>query len=160
VQTTFGQGLDTLPGVVLGTVGYMSPEQVRGEPVDARSDLFAFGAVLYEMATGRRAFQRQTAAETMTAILRDDPLDLVDSHTDLPPALDRIVRHCLEKSPVERFQSARDIAFALESLSGSTVSTLPVAAAAIGRRRWLLPGAAILGIATALGIGFAVGRAT
>jgi eukaryotic-like serine/threonine-protein kinase len=109
----------TDPGVVMGTVGYMAPEQVRGQAVDARADLFAFGTVLYETLTGQRAFRRDTAAETMTAILRDEPPELMQARADLSPALDRIVRHCLEKDPAERFQSARDIAFALESLSGS-----------------------------------------
>ena len=90
----------TDPGTVMGTVGYMAPEQVRGQAVDARTDLFAFGAVLYEMLTGQRAFQRDTAAETMTAILREDPPELVHCRDRrLPPALDRIVRHCLEKNP-------------------------------------------------------------
>jgi Tol biopolymer transport system component len=106
-------------GVVMGTIGYMAPEQVRGQTVDARADIFALGAVLYEMLSGRRAFQGQTAADSMTAILIHDPPDLADVAKDLPPALDQIVRHCLEKNPTERFQSARDVAFALESLSGS-----------------------------------------
>ena len=89
-------------GAVLGTVGYMAPEQVRGEVVDARADLFAFGAVLYEMLTGRRAFRRDTSAETMTAILREEPPTLSESGIDLPLPLDRIVRHCLEKAPQRR----------------------------------------------------------
>ena len=118
---TVAAGTD--PGVVMGTVGYMAPEQVRGEVVDARADLFAFGAVLYEMLTGQRAFRRDTAAETMTAILREDPPELSQQRADLSPALDRIVRHCLEKDPSERFQSARDVAFALETLSGSAPAT-------------------------------------
>ena len=112
----------TDPGTVLGTVGYMAPEQVRGHAIDARTDLFALGAVLYEMVTGQRAFRRDTAAETMTAILREDPPDLPAPQAAQAPALDRIIRHCLEKSPTERFQSARDIAFALEALSGPTGS--------------------------------------
>ena len=111
----------TDPGTVLGTVGYMSPEQVRGEAGDQRSDLFSFGAVLYELLSGRRAFQRGTAAETMTAILRDDPPELTDvAGAGLPAGLARIVQHCLEKNPAERFQSASDVAFALEALSGSS----------------------------------------
>jgi len=112
----------TDPGTVLGTVGYMAPEMVRGQTVDARSDLFALGAVIYEMLAGRRAFERETAAETMTAILKEDPPELVGSRAEISPALDRIVRHCLEKNPGERFQSARDVAFALGALSGSNVS--------------------------------------
>ncbi len=107
----------TEPGKVMGTVGYMSPEQVRGQAVDFRSDIFSFGVVLYEMLSGARAFERDTAAETMTAILKEDPPDLSTVDAALPPALDRLVRHCLEKSPDERFQSARDIAFDLETVT-------------------------------------------
>jgi serine/threonine protein kinase len=106
----------TDPGTVLGTVGYMAPEQVRGHAVDARSDLFALGAVLYEMVTGQRAFRRDTGAETLTAILREDPPDLPAAQLAQAPALDRTIRHCLEKNPGERFQSARDVVFALEAL--------------------------------------------
>ncbi len=112
----------TDPGQVMGTMGYMAPEQIRGRQVDGRADLFAFGAVLYEMATGTRAFQRDTPADTMTAILKEDPPELLAVRADLPASLDRIIRHCLEKIPAERFQSARDVAFALESLSGSASS--------------------------------------
>jgi Tol biopolymer transport system component len=119
----------TDPGTVLGTVGYMAPEQVRGGAVDARADLFALGAVLFEMLSGRRAFERDTAAETMTAILREDPPDLTAARADLPPALDRIVQHALEKDPPSRFQSASDVVFALTSLSGSAVRSGAVAAA-------------------------------
>jgi eukaryotic-like serine/threonine-protein kinase len=120
----------TDPGIVMGTIGYMAPEQVRGQAVDARADVFAFGAVLYEMVSGARAFQRETTADTMTAILTQDPPELVGSRPDLSPALDRIIRHCLEKNPNERFQSARDIAFALEALSGSTASAPAMSGAA------------------------------
>src|SRR5262249_11211588 len=109
----------TSPGTVMGTVGYRAPEQVRGADVDARTDLFAFGAVLHEMLTGQPAFRRDTAAETMTAILKEDPPDLAASRVDINPALDRIVRHCLEKNPIERFQTARDVAFALDALSST-----------------------------------------
>jgi len=111
----------TEPGAVLGTVGYMSPEQVRGQPADARSDLFSLGTVLYEMLSGQRAFARETSAETMTAILREEPPDLATTVEGLPPSLARIVGHCLEKRPEERFQSARDLAFDLSSLSDSQV---------------------------------------
>ncbi len=113
----------TNPGAVMGTVGYMSPEQVRGQSVDFRSDLFSFGTVLYEMLTGSHAFQRDTSAETMTAILREDPPEVSGSGLQLSPALDRIVRHCLEKNPGERFQSARDLIFDLESLSFASNSS-------------------------------------
>lgn len=115
----------TEPGVILGTVGYMSPEQVRGKAADQRSDIFSFGAVLYEMLSGQRAFQGDSPIETMNAILRDDPPDLSPAIRDLPPALDRIVRRCLEKNSEERFQVARDVAFVLEAFSG--VSSRPSA---------------------------------
>jgi hypothetical protein len=134
---------ETGAGTVLGTVGYMSPEQVRGEAVDHRSDIFSFGAVLYEMLTGRRAFSRETAAESMTAILKEDPPEITASGPGLSPALARIVHHCLEKKPGERFQSARDVAFALHSLSGSAVAIGPtVAAARRVRLRWAILGGA------------------
>jgi serine/threonine protein kinase len=107
----------TEPGVVLGTLGYMSPEQVRGKPADARSDIFSFGAILYEMLSGRRAFHGDSAADTMSAILKEDPPDLSVTNQSVPPGLDRIVRHSLEKSPGQRFHSAHDVAFALEALS-------------------------------------------
>jgi len=116
----------TLPGMVMGTVGYMSPEQVRGEPSDARSDIFSFGAVLYEMLTGKRAFKRETSAETMSAILREEPPELSDTGWQGPPALRRILVRCLEKNVERRFQSASDLAFAIESLSGtSTAKSVP-----------------------------------
>jgi eukaryotic-like serine/threonine-protein kinase len=105
----------TEPGVVLGTIGYMAPEQVRGLPADHRSDLFALGAVLYEMVSGTRAFRGDTAADTMTAILTSEPRDLESSNGQFPPALSRVVARCLEKEPSARFQSTRDLAFALES---------------------------------------------
>jgi len=115
----------TDPGTVLGTAGYMAPEQVRGQAIDARADLFALGVVLYEMLSGRRAFQAETAAETMTAILKEDPPEL-PVRAELTPALGSIVRHAMEKQPAERFQSARDIAFALQALSGSGTAAMPV----------------------------------
>jgi eukaryotic-like serine/threonine-protein kinase len=112
----------TAPGTVLGTVGYMSPEQVRGLSVDARSDLFSLGTVLYEMLTGERAFRGASSADTMAAILNEQPRDLTVVRPDVSAALGRIVYHCLEKTAVERFQSARDVAFSLEALSGSMAS--------------------------------------
>ncbi len=108
----------TEPGVVMGTLGYMSPEQVKGKSADQRSDLFSFGAILYEMLSGSRAFHRDSAAETMSAILREEPPDLSATNKSVQPGLERIVRHCLEKNPEERFYSARDLAFDLEALSG------------------------------------------
>src|SRR5580658_49195 len=119
----------TEEGVVLGTVGYMSPEQVRGKPADARSDIFALGTILYEMLSGKRAFQRDSSADTMAAILKDDPPELAGEGKPIPPAVDRVVRHALEKNPAERFQSARDFAFGLESLSGASSSTGSTSAA-------------------------------
>ena len=116
----------TLPGMVLGTVGYMSPEQVRGESSDARSDIFSFGAVLYEMLTGKRAFKRETSAETMTAVLREEPPELIETGWQGPLGLQRILTRCLEKSVERRFQSASDLAFAIESLGGtSSTKTAP-----------------------------------
>ncbi len=114
------EALPTSIGTVLGTVGYMSPEQVRGAPADARSDIFALGAILYEMLFGQRAFRRDTSAETMTAILKEDPPELSLTGKPISPALERIVRRCLEKNPLQRFQSARDLAFNLEGLSGTS----------------------------------------
>jgi eukaryotic-like serine/threonine-protein kinase len=151
----------THPGTVMGTVGYMAPEQVRGQVTDGRSDLFALGAVLYEMLSGQRAFQRDTAADTMTAILNEDPPECGGPHVKIPPALDRIIRHCLEKQIVERFQSARDVAFALEALSGSATSAATaVVPAALKRRRphlaWAIGAALILAAAA----GIFAGRAT
>jgi len=106
-------------GAVIGTVGYMSPEQVRGEKVDSRSDIFAFGCLIYELLTGRRAFQRDTPHHTMEAILNSDPVPISEFRPDVAPALEMIVARCLEKQPAERFESARDIAFALQTLTGA-----------------------------------------
>ena len=115
--------LDTDPGTVMGTVGYMSPEQAAGRAADHRSDIFSLGAVLYEMLTGKRAFRSDTAVETLNAILKEDPPEFSTATSrTLSPALERVVWHCLEKKPERRFQSAGDVAFALEALSGSAVS--------------------------------------
>ena len=108
---------ETIPGSVLGSVGYMSPEQVRGQVADHRSDIFSFGAILYEMLSGKRAFRKETGAETMTAILREQPPELLSDGAAPSPGLERIVRHCLEKRPEDRYQSARDLVFDLEQLS-------------------------------------------
>ena len=109
--------------MVLGTVGYMAPEQVRGDRVDHHADIFAFGAILYEMLAGSRPFQKPTSAETQAAILNEDPPALSQLTPNVPPALQRVVHRCLEKRPEARFQSASDLAFALEALSDSgTVS--------------------------------------
>jgi serine/threonine protein kinase len=111
------ESLETDPGKVMGTAGYMSPEQVRGLIADARSDLFSLGLVLYEMVSGKRAFTGDSAVEVMNAILKQEP---PEPEGTLPPSLDRIIRRCLEKKPDERFQSASDLAFDLESFSGSS----------------------------------------
>ncbi len=107
----------------MGTAGYMSPEQVRGKPADPRSDIFAFGAILYEMLSGKRAFHGDSSVDTMSAILKEDPPDLAETNRNVSPALERIVRHCLEKNPAERFQSARDVAFNLEALTDISSSS-------------------------------------
>jgi len=122
-------GLKTEAGVLLGTMGYMSPEQVRGGAVDHRSDLFSFGAVFYEMLTGQRAFRGATPADTVSAILKEDPPELSATGREVSPALERTVRHCLEKNPEERFQSARDLAFDLQNISGASSQSEAVAAA-------------------------------
>jgi hypothetical protein len=146
----------TAPGTVLGTAGYMSPEQVRGLAVDVRSDVFALGAILYEMLSGRRAFHGDTAVETMHAILKDDPPDI--ARAGLPPALDRIVRRCLEKRTGERFQSARDVGFALEAVSlGSTTAASPALAAGSATPRWPWVAAALAGGLALLAAGYLAG---
>jgi hypothetical protein len=150
----------TEPGTVMGTVGYMSPEQVRGEAADHRSDIFALGAVLYEMLTGRRAFHRDTSVETLNAILKEEPAEFPPDR-QIPPALVRVVRHCLEKKPEDRYQSARDLAFELEGLTGSSVTAAKAAAAATGRWRRGLVGAAVgLAVLGALAGAFLAGRQT
>lgn len=149
----------TDPGTVMGTVGYMSPEQVRGLAVDHRSDLFAFGAILHEMLSGKRAFRRETASDTMSAILRDDPPELLESGRNIPPALDRIVRHCLEKNPAERFQSARDVAFDLEAMGTASSTGAARAASSPGRRVRMGPAWMAAIAAAALGAGALLDRA-
>lgn len=150
--------IPTEAGTVMGTAGYMAPEQVRGGVVDSRTDIFAYGAVLYELISGKRAFRRDTAAETMTAILKEEPPEFDPIDSPVSPALERIVRRCLEKKPEQRFQSAKDLAFALEAISGTTstskvpsgITAAAAAPPAESTSRWLpwLAGAAI-GIALA-----------
>ena len=145
----------TLPGTVMGTAGYMSPEQVRGQEADYRSDIFSFGVVLYELLAGQRAFRADTAAEVMTAILKQDP-------PELPPTvsapLREIVRHCMEKEPAARFQSAKDLAFALRALLGQSTSTQAASAIPDARRtrRWWFSAVGTAGLAAA----FLIGRST
>src|SRR5262245_57299248 len=114
----------TDPGLTVGTIGYMSPEQVRGRAVDARSDIFALGAILYEMLDGRGAFAAETPADTLSAILTRDPPEMTAASGPVPPALDRVVRRCLQREPKERFQSARDLAFGLEMVSNPSGATI------------------------------------
>ncbi len=148
----------TEPGVVLGTVGYMSPEQVQGKPLDARSDLFSLGVILYEMLSGKRPFHRSTAPETLTAILREEPPDLSETNRNIPPELERIVRRCLEKQPDQRFQSASDVVFDLEALreisAEKPVAPMSAAGVFLHRHRVAVAVAVTLLIALALGGGW------
>ncbi len=138
----------TEPGVVMGTMNYMSPEQVRGRPADLRSDLFSFGTILHEMLTGRKAFQRETAAETMTSILRDEPAGLEAAGRKVPTALARLVRRCLEKAPEKRPSSARDLVVELEAIhKRGAASTGPAAAKYVA-------GGIVVASAVALGLAF------
>ena len=116
---TLTMGSATAPGTVMGTVGYMSPEQVRGQAADSRSDIFSFGAILYEMAAGKKAFEGDSSVETMNAILKEEPAEIDLEKGKIAPGLEKILRHCLEKNPADRFQSARDLGFALSALSGT-----------------------------------------
>ena len=166
--------LNTTPGTVLGTLGYMSPEQVDGKPVDYRSDIFSFGVVLYEMLAGRRAFpQRETLRETLHAIAKEDPPVLSELNPHVSPSLEKVVQRCLEKKPEDRFQSTRDLAFALESLSGASttshpelstapnldMSTLPAVAAPSSLRLWKILTVAAMLAAVAVGVGaFILGK--
>lgn len=147
----------TEAGTVLGTVGYMSPEQVRGQPADARADIFSLGVVLYEMLASRRPFQAESSVETMNAILKEDPPELTGGAWQIPGAVEQVVRHCLEKNPDERFQSARDLAFALQSLSSASSPAQSIAAI---RRPARLPiaGAAAMLVAAVAGGAYWAGR--
>ncbi len=150
--------VNTDPGAVMGTVGYMSPEQVRAQRVDHRSDIFSLGVILYEMLSGKRAFHGDSAVETLNAILKEDPGELSESNSQINPALERVVMHCLEKSPEHRFQSARDVAFALEALSGlssgrTMTAALSLTAGRPGNRErlaWVVAGLFLLGLLAAL----------
>src|SRR5262249_21264947 len=135
-------------GTVMGTVGYMAPEQVRGEDADHRADIFAFGVILYEMLSGRRPFKGASAVEVMNAILKEEPPELGETNAKISPQLERIVRRCLEKREQQRFQSASDLAFDLEMLSGQSglSSTAPVAVGSRIRERfvWMAVSAVLL----------------
>ncbi|HEY0593256.1 MAG TPA: protein kinase [Thermoanaerobaculia bacterium] len=163
VHAAPGAATLTIPGTIVGTVGYMSPEQLRGEPADARSDIFSLGCLLYEMLAGRRAFGGGAGSEALVAVLRDDPPPLRPLRPDLPESLVRLVERCLAKEPGERFQTAADLIFALEDVvvtsdSGRSVrsvaSSLVSAAAARPRRTWMA-GAVLVaaGLGTALFLG-------
>jgi serine/threonine protein kinase len=145
----------TQPGTAVGTIAYMSPEQIRGQPVDARSDLFSLGVVLYEMLSGKRPFQRETPADTMSAILREEPPDLSETNRSVPAALENVVRHCLEKEPERRFQSARDVVFAIEALpdvsSARPAAPMSPAGVWLHRHRKALAGAALAVVLAGIG---------
>ena len=171
---TTGAGADaptmqavTEPGLIMGTVGYMSPEQVRGKAADHRSDIFAFGSILYEMLSGERAFRGETAADTMSAILKEEPPELSETARNVPPGLERIVRHCLEKNPAERFQSTGDLGFGLEALTQVSGSSKSGAQSAIAEsvdarsRRKLAGVAGLITLAAAtIAFGWWLGRGT
>ena len=142
---------NTAPGTVLGTARYMSPEQVRGAEADARSDIFSFGTVLWEMLSGRVAFERDSAVEIMSAILKEDPPELSAINESVPLAIDRIVRRCLEKAPERRFQSAHDLSFALRNALDSSSRGLPALEAAPAEQRGHLRTAAIAAFCLLLG---------
>ncbi len=136
---------DTSPGTVIGTVGYMSPEQVRGQSVDQRSDLFSLGTLMYEMVAAEHPFRSDSPADTMSSILREDPPDPSSLNPNVTPGFERVIRHCLEKNPAQRFQSARDLAFQLETLSGGS-GTMPTVESPIlaSRRTTAITGALAL----------------
>jgi serine/threonine protein kinase/Tol biopolymer transport system component len=148
---------DSVPGLVLGTVGYMAPEQVRGQAVDHRADIFAFGTVLFEMLTGERAFDGESPIEAMGAILKEDPLEKPAAAVAISGPIEPLLRHCLEKQPDERFQSARDLAFQLQAIASGTMTTTS-AERAVGQRsgtpRWLVPAIAALALAAGAAAGY------
>ena len=167
--------VNTEPGQIMGTVGYMSPEQVRGKAADHRSDIFSFGSILYEMLSGQPAFRGETSADTMSAILKEEPAELSETARNVPPALERMVRHCLEKNPAQRFQSAGDLAFDLETLTQTTSAQSAVAETGtaettsekttarkiVASRNQLFGLAGALGLAAVvMGIGWWLGRAS
>jgi eukaryotic-like serine/threonine-protein kinase len=154
----------TEAGMVMGTAGYMSPEQVRGKPADHRSDIFSFGTILYEMISGKRAFHGESAADTMSAILKEETPELSETARNVPPGLERIVRHCLEKHPAQRFQSAGDLAFDLEAMTDVSSAAKSGAQAAVqgaqsaGARRIIVAAAAIIAVAALLAFAWRLGR--
>jgi Tol biopolymer transport system component len=143
------QDAPTMAGILMGSVGYMAPEQVRGQVADHRSDIFTFTAVLFEMLTGKRAFQKPSSIDTMSSILNEEPPPLTQLAPNAPPGLERLIQRGLEKNPEQRFQSASDLGFALEALSGSTHSTTLTASyptakhSARSRKKWIVIGTAV-----------------
>ena len=157
-STTVASISETVPGMVMGTAAYMAPEQVRGEMVDHRADLFAFGAVLYEMLSGRRAFQSSSSVETMSSILNKDPVDLdTEPEGQIPLRLHRIVVRCMEKNREQRFQSARDLAFALQNVFGEIDKRSPPTGTLVTTLRWRVL-ALLSGILAAAALGFSLFR--
>ena len=154
VDTETPTATATQPGAAVGTVAYMSPEQIRSLPVDARTDLFSFGVVFYEMLSGKRPFQRETDADTMSAILREEPPDLSEINRSVTAALENVVQHCLAKEPEGRFQSARDVVFALEALpevsTSSAAAPMSPAGIWLHRHRKSLAGSALLVVVLAV----------
>src|SRR5713226_6002939 len=151
--------MNTTPGMVMGTLAYMSPEQLRGRKVDERSDIFSFGAILYEMVSANRAFQAETNVDIITAILTQDPLERSEARSALPPALERVVRHCLEKSPEDRFQSARDLLFNLEAITGASPTVaMPAEMAPARSKPYLKLFLAALMLITAVSLGLVWGK--
>jgi serine/threonine protein kinase/Tol biopolymer transport system component len=143
----------TRSGSVLGTVAYMSPEQLRAKPVDARSDIFSLGAILYEMLTGRRAFRGETDVDTITAVLRETPPEVTHERANVPKAFEQIVNHCLEKEPEKRFQSVRDLIFSLETLSAGSPKVGSWTISAPVRKAVLV----VLGLGLLIGVGWLLG---
>ena len=145
----------TQPGMVIGTRGYMSPEQVRGQQTDYRADIFALGAILYEMLMGKQTFERPTSADTMSAILHEEPAPISRLAPDTPVALERLIRRCLEKNAEQRFQSASDLAFALQATSGPRISSVTAAAQEIwgksSGRQWIRALVALVVVAAVVG---------
>ncbi len=151
----------TLPGLVVGTIGYMSPEQVRGQPADHRADIFAFGIIVFEMLTGKQAFSGESSVEMMNAILKEEPPDFAAAGRRVPPALERVVSHCLEKNPDDRFQSARDLGFALEALTSPSDpgSPAPLRPLRRIRARWHhIAAAAVCGLVLGAALTFWLAR--
>ena len=146
---------ETTPGVILGTIGYMSPEQVRGQQVDQRSDLFSVGAILHEMVSGEQPFKGGSAADVMSAILHAEPTDLSTTTAGrVPPTLDRIIRHCLVKDAAQRFQSARDVAFALEGVSDTSAGVVPTRSRPLPARKLVVAAAALALVVAVAGVSF------